>query len=126
MGTTNATELKNQEGTRSTARPWALVLWPWAMMIAAWTLALLAVLTNQTYLTNHHGPAGVPGLLAGDDDGDDASIEPAYDVHDGACQPKTESPTRSTNGFPGRICSRLDGIRCRSLPGRHPDSPAGA
>src|SRR5437660_12294370 len=54
MGTTNATELKNQERTRSTSRPRALVLWPWAMIIAAWTLALLAVLTNQTYLINHH------------------------------------------------------------------------
>ena len=54
MGTTNATELKNQERTRSTSRPRALVLWPWAMIIASWTLALLAVLTNQTYLINHH------------------------------------------------------------------------
>src|SRR5258708_19928330 len=54
MGTMNATELKKQERTRSTSRPRALVLWPWAMIIAAWTLALLAVLTNQTYLINHH------------------------------------------------------------------------
>src|SRR6266851_10284017 len=54
MGTTNATELKKQERTRSTSRPRALVLWPWAMIIAAWTLALLAVLINQTYLINHH------------------------------------------------------------------------
>ncbi len=54
MGTTNATELRKQERIRSTSRPRALVLWPWAMIIAAWTLALLAVLTNQTYLINHH------------------------------------------------------------------------
>src|SRR6266581_1658209 len=27
---------------------------PWAMIIAAWTLDLLAVITNQTYLINHH------------------------------------------------------------------------
>jgi len=54
MGTTNATKIKKQERTRSTSRPRALVLWPWAMIIAAWTLALLAVLTNQTYLINHH------------------------------------------------------------------------
>jgi predicted metal-binding membrane protein len=54
MGTTNATELKNQERTRSTPRHRALVLWPWAMIITAWTLALLAVITNQTYLINHH------------------------------------------------------------------------
>src|SRR5258708_16891469 len=54
MGTMNATELKKQGRTRGTSRPPALVLWPWAMIIAAWTLALLAVLTNQTYLINHH------------------------------------------------------------------------
>ncbi len=94
MGTMNATELKKQERTRSTSRPRALVLWPWAMIIAAWTLALLAVLTNQTYLINQ-------------------------------CQPKTETPTHSTNGFPGRICSRLDGFRSCRVSGRHPDSPAG-
>ena len=76
--------------------------------------------------SNIHGPAGVPGLLAGDDGGDDASIEPAYDVHDGACQPKRETPTGSTNGFPGRICSGLDGIRRCSLPARHPDPPVAA
>src|SRR5260370_35293368 len=54
MGKMNATGLKKQERTRSTSRPRARVLWPWAMIIAAWTLALLAVLTNQTYLINHH------------------------------------------------------------------------
>jgi len=57
MGTTNATELKEQERTRptrSTSRPRVLVLWPWVMILAAWTLALLAVLNNQSYLINHH------------------------------------------------------------------------
>src|SRR5260370_32206715 len=54
MGKMNATGLKKQERTRSTSRPRALVLGPWAMIIAAWTLVLLAVLTNQTYLINHH------------------------------------------------------------------------
>ncbi len=32
----------------------ALVLWPWALVVAAWTLAGLSVLTNQSYLINHH------------------------------------------------------------------------
>ncbi len=32
----------------------ALVLWPWALIAAAWTLAGLSVLTNQSYLINHH------------------------------------------------------------------------
>ena len=32
----------------------ALVLWPWVLVAAAWTLAGLAVLTNQSYLINHH------------------------------------------------------------------------
>ena len=29
------------------------VFWPWILVIAAWTVALLAVLTKQTYLINH-------------------------------------------------------------------------
>ncbi len=32
----------------------ALVLWPWALVATAWTLAVLAVLTNQSELINHH------------------------------------------------------------------------
>src|SRR5258708_24123364 len=54
MGTMNATELKKQGRTRGTSRPPAIVLWPWGMIIAAGSLSLLAVLTNQTYLINHH------------------------------------------------------------------------
>src|SRR5436190_22479756 len=76
--------------------------------------------------SNIHGPAGVPGLLAGDDGGDDASIEPAYDVHGGAYQPKRETPTGSTNGFPGRICSVLNCICRYCLPARHSESPISA
>src|SRR6266496_2551841 len=51
MGTTNATELKKQERTRSTSRPRALVLWPWAMIIAAWTPALLVFLACWQVMT---------------------------------------------------------------------------
>ena len=32
----------------------ALVLWPWVLVVAAWMIAGLAVLTNQSYLINHH------------------------------------------------------------------------
>jgi predicted metal-binding membrane protein len=32
----------------------APLLWPWALVVAAWTLAGLSVLTNQSYLINHH------------------------------------------------------------------------
>jgi predicted metal-binding membrane protein len=32
----------------------APLLWPWALVVAAWTLAGLSVLTNQSYLVNHH------------------------------------------------------------------------
>ena len=32
----------------------APVLWPWVLVVAAWTIAGLSVLTNQSYLINHH------------------------------------------------------------------------
>jgi predicted metal-binding membrane protein len=32
----------------------APLLWPWALVVAAWALAGLSVLTNQSYLINHH------------------------------------------------------------------------
>jgi len=32
----------------------ARVLWPWVLVVAAWALAGLSVLTNQSYLINHH------------------------------------------------------------------------
>jgi predicted metal-binding membrane protein len=48
--------LAEQEQARdSTRRPHrAPVLWPWLLVAAAWTLAGLSVLTNQSYLINHH------------------------------------------------------------------------
>lgn len=54
MGATKVTDLKNQERTQRTSRRRAPVLWPVAIVIAAWTIALLAILTRQTYLVDHH------------------------------------------------------------------------
>ena len=32
----------------------ATLQWPWALVVTAWTLAGLAVLTNKSYLIDHH------------------------------------------------------------------------
>lgn len=48
------TDLKDQEHNRSAVRRRAPVIWPWLVIAAAWTLALLAALTNQTFLIDHH------------------------------------------------------------------------
>src|SRR5579859_1864242 len=85
-----------------------------------------SLLARRESSSTINSPGGLPGLLAGDDGGDDASIKHASDVHDSACQPKTETSTGSTNGFPGRLCRSLDGLRCCSLPGRYPDPPISA
>ncbi len=50
MRVTEATEVKDS----ARARRRAPVLWPYVLVIAAWTVALLATLTNQSYLINHH------------------------------------------------------------------------
>jgi predicted metal-binding membrane protein len=49
-----ATELNNQRPARPVSRRRAPVLWPWLLVIAAWTIALLATITNQSYLIDHH------------------------------------------------------------------------
>src|SRR5207244_3533625 len=52
---------------RPAARRRVPVIWPWVVVVAAWTLALLAVLTNQSYLINHHyllEQSHLPVLLA--------------------------------------------------------------
>ncbi len=46
-------KLMYQKGARPASRGRAPVIWPWVLVIAAWTVALLAVLTKQTYLINH-------------------------------------------------------------------------
>ena len=48
------TDVNDQQPVRPVARRRAPVIWPWLVVVAAWTLALLAVLTNQSYLINHH------------------------------------------------------------------------
>jgi predicted metal-binding membrane protein len=48
-----STDLKDQERPRAPVRRRAPVLWPWLVIFAAWTLALLAALTDQTFLLNH-------------------------------------------------------------------------
>jgi predicted metal-binding membrane protein len=50
MRVTEVTEVKNDAHPRRRAP----VIWPWVLVAAAWTLAGLAVLTNQSYLINHH------------------------------------------------------------------------
>jgi predicted metal-binding membrane protein len=50
MRVTHITEMKDDVQPRRRAP----VLWPWALVIVAWTLAGLSVLTNQSYLINHH------------------------------------------------------------------------
>src|SRR2546427_139935 len=46
-------DLEDKGSARPSSRRRALILWPWLMVFAAWTVALLAALTNQTYLINH-------------------------------------------------------------------------
>jgi predicted metal-binding membrane protein len=48
------TDVNDQQPARPAVRRRAPVIWPWVVVGAAWTLALLAVLTNQSYLINHH------------------------------------------------------------------------
>ena len=48
-----ATKFIEQKDARFSLRNRAPVIWPWILVTAAWTVALLAVLTKQTYLINH-------------------------------------------------------------------------
>jgi predicted metal-binding membrane protein len=50
MRVTEVTDVKDSARSRHRAP----VLWPYVLVIAAWTAALLAALTNQSYLINHH------------------------------------------------------------------------
>jgi len=54
MGARELTDRSNQQAARPAARRRAPVIWPWLLVGAAWTLALVAVLTNQGSLINHH------------------------------------------------------------------------
>jgi len=50
MRVTEVTDVKDD----TQPRHWAPVLWPYVLVMASWTLALVATLTNQSYLINHH------------------------------------------------------------------------
>lgn len=50
MRVTEVTEVKDSTRTRCRTP----VLWPYVLVMAAWTVAVLATLTNQSYLINHH------------------------------------------------------------------------
>jgi predicted metal-binding membrane protein len=47
-------DVNDQMALRPAGDCHAPVIWPWLLVLTAWTLALLAVLTNQNYLINHH------------------------------------------------------------------------
>ena len=49
-----AMKLTAQKDARPSSRSRAPVIWPWVLVIIAWTVALLAVLTKQTFLINHN------------------------------------------------------------------------
>jgi predicted metal-binding membrane protein len=44
----------DRQPARPTARRRTYVIWPWLLIGVAWVLAGLAVLTNQSWLINHH------------------------------------------------------------------------
>jgi hypothetical protein len=46
-------DIEDQQRAQSASRR-APVVWPWFVVIAAWTLGLVATLTNQTVLIDHH------------------------------------------------------------------------
>lgn len=54
MSATNVADLENQGSTRPSSRHRAPVLWPWIVVIAAWAVALVAFLTKQNNLIDHH------------------------------------------------------------------------
>jgi predicted metal-binding membrane protein len=63
MRVTHVAEMKRTAQPRSRAP----ILWPWVLVVAAWTLAGMAVLTNQSYLINHHyllEESHLPALVA--------------------------------------------------------------
>jgi len=45
---------QGQKRTPSSSPHQAPVLWPWMLVIVAWTVALVAALTNQNSLIDHH------------------------------------------------------------------------
>ncbi len=54
METMHVPDVQGQKRMPSSSPHRAPVLWPWILVIVAWTVALVAVLTNQNYLIDHH------------------------------------------------------------------------
>lgn len=54
MGAMELTDRSDQHPARLPARRRKPVIWPWLLVGAAWALALVASLTNQSSLINHH------------------------------------------------------------------------
>src|SRR5215469_16698005 len=54
METTHVSEVESQKGTPSPAPHRAPVLWPQMLVLVAWMVALVAALTKQNALIDHH------------------------------------------------------------------------
>jgi predicted metal-binding membrane protein len=54
METMHVPDVGGQKRTPSSSPHRAPVLWPWILIIVAWTVALVAALTNQNSLIDHH------------------------------------------------------------------------
>jgi predicted metal-binding membrane protein len=54
METLHVPDGEEQKRIPSSSSHQAPVLWPWLLVIVAWTVALVAALTNQNYLIDHH------------------------------------------------------------------------
>jgi len=54
METMHIPDVQGQKRTSSSSPHRAPVLWPWILVTVAWTVALVAALTNQNYLIDHH------------------------------------------------------------------------
>src|SRR5438034_3087351 len=54
METMHVPDGEEQKRIPSSSSHQAPVLWPWLLVIVAWTLALVAALTNQNSLIDHH------------------------------------------------------------------------
>jgi len=54
METMHVPDVGGQKRTPSSSPHRAPVLWPWILVIVAWTVALVAALTNQNSLIDHH------------------------------------------------------------------------
>ena len=58
---------QEQAGSQTRRRRQALVLWPWLLVAVAWGVLVLATLTHQIYLLDHHyllQASGLPWLAA--------------------------------------------------------------